>query len=132
MSARPFLRRPATRLSAVCLLAVLLAPAGALFLSEHTCACGMKNGCFCRLIAPHGAHCDGGVQMTCSMKRQRQPATGDVLFASFALRGWLVERVCEAPSSREPAGAALEAAYRLPRIPSRAPEIPPPRSFQAA
>jgi hypothetical protein len=126
-------RRLAIRLAAVGLALVLLAPAGALLLShaDDTCACGMKSGCFCKLIASQGAHCSlrGG---SCSMKPSHRPPDSQALFASLDLRGWLIRPVAVAEAHRDVTDLSPAASCRLPRSLARRPEIPPPRSFQIA
>jgi hypothetical protein len=103
-------------------------PNVALLLSAgmDTCACGMKRGCFCKLLAAReGAHCDkkgGG----CSMKSVPQPDATPLL-ASLDLRGWLPGAAVPVEPGAEPAGSVLAGVFPLPAAPTHLPPTPPPR-----
>ena len=114
-------------LAALCLLLAWILPNAALFLSvdADTCACGMKRGCICKLIAREGAHCDkkgGG----CSMRRAHRPDAAPLL-ASLDLRGWLRGDAGLAIPGTEPAGTLAVGAFPLPPAPAQFPATPPPR-----
>ena len=114
-------------LAALCLLLAWILPNVALFLSvdADTCACGMKRGCICKLIAREGAHCDkkgGG----CSMRSAPQPDATPLL-ASLDLRGWLRGDAGLAVPGTEPAGIVAADAFGLPPAPVHLPATPPPR-----
>jgi len=123
------------RLVALCLCGVLLAPLSLSFVAaaDDTCACGMRNGCSCKLImARQGAHCEMmGGPSKCSMRSSHQPGV-EALLASFDLRGWARPRVVREPrADREPSGSVAAVHVRLPEAVSPDPLTPPPRSFQA-
>lgn len=111
---------------AICLLLAWMLPNAALLLSESVdhCACGMKGGCFCKLMAPEGAHCDkkGG----CSMKSAPRPDATPLL-ASLSLRGWLRGNAGLTTPGAEPAGILAVGAFPLPSAPAELPATPPPR-----
>jgi hypothetical protein len=103
-------------------------PNAALLLSagmDH-CACGMKGGCICKLLAAkEGAHCDkkgGG----CSMRSVPQPDATPLL-ASLDLRGWLRDAAGLTVPGDEPVGMVTVGVLPLPPAPARLPATPPPR-----
>jgi hypothetical protein len=122
------------RLVALLLCGVLLASLSLPFVAaaDDTCACGMRNGCSCKLVmAREGAHCAMRGPSECSMRSSRQPGA-DALLASFDLRGWArPEAVREPKGDREPSGSIQTVHVRLPESDSPDPLTPPPRSFQA-
>ena len=118
--------------AALCLLLAWMLPNAALLLSAgtDTCACGMRDGCICKLAAREGAHCDkkgGG----CSMRSVPQPDATPLL-ASLDLRGWLHGTAGLAVPGAEPAGTVIAGALSLPPAPAHLPPTPPPRLLSPA
>lgn len=128
------MRASALRKLAVLLCAVVpLIPLAALFAEPHDCACGMsKAACICALTAARaGAHCHLGGPRGCSVGPARD-ASGEVLFASLDLRGWLQVRSWQAGEILAPAGTLPLLDLRVPPSFSSSPEPPPPRIFRSA
>jgi hypothetical protein len=120
----------------LCLAVLLFVPAAfPLRSAKDFCSCGMKTGCFCKMLTPSaGAHCDRRQpgRSSCTMRSSAQPA-GAGLPVVLILRGWLRAQPSDglAPPAG-PTGAVMAVDDRPALFLSQTPESPPPKSFQAA
>ena len=126
---RAALRSLHVRVAGASLALVLLVPVLAPLAAGHSCACGMKSGCFCELLAKAGAHCNVGGD-GCAM-RSCQPTSSEALLASLDLRGWLSCGETGVAAGPEPTGWVADLASLRPPTRSPRPLTPPPRPTRA-